>query len=76
MQGKRYLLYCLEDRSRPEEFYRTGVFKNFEKFTRKQLCRSFSFDRLQVGDLQLSKKSDCGTGVSCELCKIFMKTFL
>ena len=30
----------------PQVFYKKGVFKNFAKFTAKQLCRSFFFDKI------------------------------
>ena len=35
----------------PEVFYKTGVLKNFTKFTGKRLCKSLFFNR--VADLEV-----------------------
>ena len=32
--------------SRPEMFYKKGVFRNFAKFTGKHLCQTFFFNKL------------------------------
>ena len=39
-------------------------FRNFAKFTGKNLCRSLFFNKVQASGLQLYLKKDPGTGVS------------
>ena len=49
--------------TRPEMFCKTGVLKNYAKFTGKRLCQSF---------VQLFLKKDALEQVfSCEFCKTF-----
>ena len=42
-----------EDPGASEEFYEKAVTRNFEKLTRKNLCRRFSFLKLDGLDLEL-----------------------
>ena len=45
-----------------------GVPRNFAKFTRKHLCQSLFFNKVQ--------ERGSGTGVSYEFCEISKNTFL
>ena len=59
--------------SNSEVFYKKGVVKNFAKFTGKHLCwRLFSLDSKRPTTLL---KRDSKIGVSCDICKIFKKSF-
>ena len=51
------------------------VLKNFVKFTRKHLCSILLFNKFLVIRPASLLKSGSNTGVSCEFCEIFEKTF-
>ena len=59
--------------SRPEVFFKKGVFRNFAKFTGKHLCQSLFFNKLaSLGPATLLKKRQL---FSCEFCEISKNTF-
>ena len=53
--------------SRLEMFFKTGVPKNFTKFTGKHLCQSLFFNKVEIDTLAQM--------LSCEFCEIFKNTF-
>ena len=53
------------------------VLKNFTKFTGKHLCQSFFFNKVSgLRPPTLLKKRLWRKCFSCELCEIFMNTFI
>ena len=55
-------------------FFKMGVLKKFANFTGEHPCCSL-FNKLTGQGLQLYKKRDSSTGVSCEICEIFKDTY-
>ena len=57
-------------------FCKTGVLRNFTKFTGKHLCLSRFFVKVQTSGLQLYlKKEALAQVLSCEFCEISKSTF-
>ena len=56
-------------------FYAKGIFKNFSKFTGKNLCQSFFLEKLQAVAWNVFKKETLGQVFSCECCEILKNTF-
>ena len=61
--------------SRLQIFFKIGVLKSFSNFTEKHLCWRPFLKNLQAEVLQLHKKKTPTQVFSCEVCKIFKKTF-
>ena len=64
--------------TRPDVFFKKGVFRNFAKFTGKRLCQSLFFNR--VADLRpqacnVIKKETLAQVFSCEFCGNSNNTF-
>ena len=75
-----YLLYTFQwnliaGSSHPELFCRKGVLKNFEKFTRKQLCWNFFLIKLQTCSPATLLKSNSSTGAFERILRIFKSTY-
>ena len=58
-------------------FFKKDAFKNFAKFTGKQLCQSIVLKTLQasVSACNFIKKETLAQVFSCEFCEIFKSTF-
>ena len=80
IQGQvSYKTLCLQSRflSRPEVYCKKGVFRNFAKFTGKQLRQSLFFNN--VVDLRpaaLLKKEALAQVFPCEFCEMSKNPFL
>ena len=59
--------------SRPEVFCKKGVFKNFTKFTGKNLCQSFFFNKVNFS-IKFIKKESLAQVFFCEFCIISKNT--
>ena len=57
-----------------EVFCKKDVLRNFPKFTGKHLCQSLFIYMVAGQGRQLYLKSDPGTAVSCDFCKISNNT--
>ena len=58
-----------------EVLCKKGVFKNFENFTGKQLCRGLFFNKVAGAACSFIKKETLAQAFSCKFCEIFKNTF-
>ena len=58
--------------SRPEEFCKKDVLRNFAKFTGKRLCQNLFFNKLAA--YNFIKKEALAQVFSCEFCEISYRT--
>ena len=64
--------------SRPEVFCKTGIIRNFAKFTGKHLCQSLFLNKvpgLRPSAYNFNKKETLAQAFSCEFCEISKNTF-
>ena len=59
-----------------EMFCKTGVLKNFAKFTGKNVCQSLFLIKLQGEACKFIKKENLAEVFPCEFCEIFKSNFL
>ena len=68
------LVITITRSSLPEVFCKTGVLRNFAKFTGKHLCQSIFFNK-KAEVRNFIKKETLAQVFSCEICEISKNTF-
>ena len=59
----------------PEVFYKTGVFRNFAKYTGKHLCQKFFFNKVAGLTCNVIERESLAQVLSCEFCEVSKNKF-